>query len=349
MTPRLDTSYLGLPLAHPVVASAGPWTHELQGFRRLEDAGVSAIVMHSLFEEEITHNSRLTHHYIEFGADSFGESLSYLPELDDYGTGPDRYLELLAAGKASVSIPVIGSLNGTTPGGWRQFARQIEQAGADALELNLYNVPTDPSVSGAELESRYLDEVREVADAIRIPLAVKLSPFLTAPAHFAMRLSQTGASGLVLFNRFYQPEIDLEQMKVVPRLALSHAGEMRLPLRWAAILFGRVKADIAVTSGVQTADDVLRSLLAGASVAMMTSELLRRGPGHIAPMLDAMRQWMAEQEYQSVDQLRGALSHQHTESPENFERANYLATLHSWRCETEDFTQNSTPSAGTDR
>ncbi|MEX2581255.1 MAG: dihydroorotate dehydrogenase-like protein [Verrucomicrobiales bacterium] len=330
MTPNLETTYLGLSLAHPVVASAGPWTHEADGFRRLEEAGVSAIVMHSLFEEEITRQSLLTHHFIEYGAESFGESLSYLPELEDYGTGPDRYLELLAAGKAAVSVPVIGSLNGTTPGGWRQFARQIEEAGADALELNLYHVPTDPELSGADLEARYLDDVREVAAAIRIPLAVKLSPFLTAPVHLARQFVEAGASGLVLFNRFYQPDIDLEELQVVPKLVLSRPEELRLPLRWAAILFGRVEADLAITSGVHNAEDVLKGMLAGGSVTMMTSELLRSGPGVVSPLLDAMREWMTERDYESVAQMRGALSHRHTESPEGFERANYLATLHSW-------------------
>ncbi len=335
MNPNLESDYLGLRLAHPVVASAGPWTRDREGFRRLADAGVSAIVMHSLFEEEIVQAGRLTDHYLEYGADSFGESLSYLPELEDYGTGPERYLRLLADAKSAVSIPVIGSLNGTTAGGWRRFARRIEEAGADALELNLYHVPTDPSTSGAELEERYLDAVRTVADSVSIPLAVKLSPFLTAPAHMAGRLAEAGAAGLVLFNRFYQPDIDLDALSVVPKLVLSRSEELRLPLRWTAILSGRVGADLAISSGVHAADDVLKGVLAGASVTMITSELLRSGPGCIAPMLDGVRHWMSEREYESVAQMRGSLSHRHNESPEAFERANYLATLHSWRPEPD--------------
>jgi len=333
MNPKLESDYLGLRLAHPVAASAGPWTKEVDGIRRLEDAGVSAIVMHSLFEEEIAQAGRLTQHYVDYGSESFGESLSYLPALEDYGTGPERYLRLLSEGKAAVSVPVLGSLNGTTPGGWRRFARQIEEAGADALELNLYHVPTDPSTNGAELEERYLDAVREVAETVSIPLAVKLSPFLTAPAHMAARFAEAGAAGLVLFNRFYQPDIDLETLSVVPKLVLSRSEELRLPLRWTAILHGRVPVDLAITSGVHGAEDVLKGVLAGASATMLTSELLRSGPGCVSRILDGVREWMAERDYESVAQMRGSLSHRHTESPEAFERANYLATLHSWRPE----------------
>jgi len=232
MTPNLETTWLGLPLSHPVVALAGPLTHELDNFRRLGDAGVAAIVMHSLFEEQITRDSHLVHHYQEYGTDSFGEALSYVPELEDYGTGSDTYLSLISAAKEAVSVPIIASLNGTTPGGWRKFAHEMERAGADALELNLYHLPTDPDVPGSQVEALYLGVVREVVEGLKIPLAVKLSPFLTAPAHMAGEFASAGAKGLVLFNRFYQPDIDLDELQAVPRLVLSTHTEMRLPLRW---------------------------------------------------------------------------------------------------------------------
>jgi dihydroorotate dehydrogenase (fumarate) len=334
MGPSLETTYLGLRLAHPVVASAGPLTHDLDGFRRLEDAGVSAIVMHSLFEEQITRDSLRTHHYLESGSHAYGESLTYAPEFEDYGTGPDRYLDLLAAAKDAVSVPILGSLNGITPGGWRQFAAKIGQAGADALELNLYHVPADPATSGADLEAAYLDAVREVAAAVSIPVAVKLSPFFTSPAHMARQFAAAGAAGLVLFNRFYQPDIDLDELQVVPRLVLSQNTELRLPLRWTAILFGRVDADLAITSGVHAAEDVLKGILVGANVTMMTSELLQHGLGRVAHILEAVRLWMEEREFASVGQMRGSLSHLHTASPAAFERANYLSTLQSWRPDT---------------
>ncbi|MBU6303553.1 MAG: dihydroorotate dehydrogenase-like protein [Verrucomicrobia bacterium] len=331
MKPQLETSWLGLPLAHPVVASAGPLTHELDNFRRLEDSGVAAIVMHSLFEEQITKESHLVHHYQEHGSGGFAEALSYLPDLEDYGTGPDTYLSLISAAKDAVSIPVIASLNGTTAGGWRRFAREIQQAGADALELNLYHVPTNPEIPGSELEARYLSVVRDVSQGLRLPLAVKLSPFLTAPAHMAAELTQAGARGLVLFNRFYQPDINLDELTVVPRLVLSNHQELRMPLRWVAILYGQIAADLAITSGVHTAEDVIKGILAGAHVTMMTSELLQHGLGRVSHILEAVRGWMAERDYDSVSRMRGSLSQIHCGSPEAFERANYLATLQSWR------------------
>ncbi len=333
MKPALETSWLGLELSHPLVASAGPLTHELDGFRRYEDAGVSAIVMHSLFEEEIEHRSRATDHFLDYGAESYGESLTYFPELEDYGTGPDRYLSLLSSAVEAVDVPVIGSLNGVSPGGWRKFAEAMEEAGAAALELNLYHIATDPAVSGREVEELYAEAVREVSASLKIPLAVKLSPFLSAPAHMAATLAEAGASGLVLFNRFYQPDFDLNDLRVEPRLSLSHGQEMRLPLRWTAILFGRVDVDLGITSGVHTAEDVLKGVMAGASVTMMTSELLRHGLERVGQIREVMEDWMSENEYESVSQMRGSLSHLHTDEPQAFERANYMATLQSWRPE----------------
>ncbi|MBU6301888.1 MAG: dihydroorotate dehydrogenase-like protein [Verrucomicrobia bacterium] len=331
MKPQLETSWLGLHLAHPVVASAGPLTHELDNFRRLEDAGVAAIVMHSLFEEQITRESHWVHHYHQHGTGSPLEAFSYIPDLEDHGTGPDTYLSLISAAKDAVSIPVIASLNGTTAGGWRRFAREIQQAGADALELNLYHVPTSAEISGSELEGRYLSVVRDVSQGLRLPLAVKLSPFLTAPAHMAAELTQAGARGLVLFNRFYQPDINLDELTVVPRLVLSNHQELRLPLRWVAILYGQIAADLAITSGIHTGEDVIKGILAGAHVTMMTSEILQHGLGRISHILEALRGWMAERGYDSVCRMRGSLSQLHCGAPEAYERANYLATLQSWR------------------
>ncbi len=331
MTPNLETNYLGMTLAHPVVASPGPWTHDLDGFRRLEDGGVSAIVMHSLFEEQVTAESHLIDHYLDYGAESYGESLSYLPEWDDFRTGPDDHFELLSRAREAVAIPIVGSLNGATPGGWSDYARRMEQAGASALELNLYHLPTDPEESAATVEKRYLDVVQEVRAQTRLPMAVKIGPFFTAPAHMAKSFAEAGADALVLFNRFYQPDLDLEDFAVVPRLELSSRFENRLPLRWVAILFGRVPVEFAITGGVQESEDVVKGIMAGANVVMMTSELLRGGISRTDFVVEGLREWLEENGYESVSEMRGSMSQCYVENPEAFERANYIRTLQSWR------------------
>jgi dihydroorotate dehydrogenase (fumarate) len=326
----LHSEYLGLHLRTPLVAASSPLTGNLDDLRRLEDAGASAVVLPSLFEEQIEHEAMEIHRMLETGAQSFGEAASYFPELDDYRTGPGPYLELLAGAKAALDIPVIASLNGTSPGGWTGYARELAQAGADALELNLYTVAADAAVDAATLESRARELVGEVRESVRIPLAVKLSPFYTALAHLARRLVDAGADGLVLFNRFYQPDLDLESLEVVPRLHLSTPEELRLPLRWIAILRGQLTASLAATSGVHGSEDALRALLAGADAVLMASVLLQRGPTTLGEMERGMIRWMEEREYASVAQLRGSMSQEAVAHPERFERANYLETLRSF-------------------
>src|SRR5690348_2256013 len=281
----LSTNYLGLSLTNPLVASASPLSKRVDLVRRLEDAGASAVVMYSLFEEQITHESLELDYFLHRGTDVFSEALSYFPDLDHYNMGTEPYLDHLHAVKQAVSIPVIGSLNGISTGGWIEYARRIEQAGADALELNIYYLPTDPNLTGAELEEEYVKLVRDVRATVRIPIALKLSPFFTSIPNMAKRFVEAGANGLVLFNRFYQPDFDLEQLEVVPNLQLSTSHELRLPLRWIAILYGRIQADFALTSGVHTAQDVLKAMMAGANVAMMTSTLLESGIGRIMHIL----------------------------------------------------------------
>jgi dihydroorotate dehydrogenase (fumarate) len=328
--PELGTRYLGLPLRTPLVASSSPLTGSLDGLRRLEDAGAAAVVLPSLFEEELTREALALHHALEAGTGTFAEALDYMPDLASYDVGPDGYLELLAAAKRALGIPVLASLNGTTPGGWIEHAQRIEEAGADALELNLYQVAADPAHSSADLERRDLELVRALRKALRIPLAVKLSPYFTAFAHFACRLEEAGADGLVLFNRFYQPDFDLDALEVAPHLVLSTSQELRLPLRWIAILRGRVEVSLGATSGVHTAEDVLKVLLAGADAAMLASALLERGPALLGELEAAIERWMGEREYQSVEQLKGSMSQGASRDPEAFERSNYRRTLRSF-------------------
>jgi dihydroorotate dehydrogenase (fumarate) len=327
----LSTTYLGLELAHPLVPSASPLSESLDGIRRLEDAGAAAVVMHSLFEEQLTAESRRLDHYLSYATDAYAEALTYFPEPETFHVGPERYLETLRRAKEAVDIPVIASLNGVSPGGWVEYARLIEQAGADALELNVYYLSTDPEVSGAEVEAKVVDVVRAVRAALHIPLAVKLGPYYSAMAHMARQLTDAGANGLVLFNRFYQPDLDLDRLEVVPNLVLSTSPEMRLPLRWVAILFGRLPVDLAITSGVRTYEDVLKGLMAGACVTMMASELLRGGLGRIGEVLEAVEGWMMTHGYESVRQMQGSMSQWNVEDPAAFERANYLKVLQSWR------------------
>jgi len=330
VTPDLRTRYLGLELRSPLVASASPLTGELDGLRRLQDAGAAAAVLPSLFEEQLTHDQVELDRLLETTSEHVGEAQSYFPELEDYNTGPFAYLQRIEQAKRAVAIPVIASLNGVTPGGWVRHAERMQDAGADALELNLYTVATDPRVGAAELEARYLELVAAVRAAVTVPLAVKLSPFFTALANMAVRIVEAGADGLVLFNRFYQPDLDLDSLDVVPRLVLSTSEELRLPLRWIAILRGQVRASLAATTGVHTGLDAAKVLLAGADVAMMTSALLRHGPGHVRTVERELTELLAERDHDSVAQLRGSMSRSSMPDPEGFERANYMRTLMSW-------------------
>lgn len=328
--PDLGTRYLGLPLRTPLVASSSPLTGTLEGLRRLEDAGAAAVVLPSLFEEDLTQEALAVHGALEAGTGMFAEALDYMPDLASYDVGPDRYLELLAAAKRALGVPVLASLNGTTPGGWIEHARSIQEAGADALELNLYQVAADPTHSSADLERRDLELVSALRQELHIPLAVKLSPYFTGLAHFACLLAASGADGLVLFNRFYQPDFDLETLEVAPHLQLSVSQELRLPLRWIAILRGRVELSLAATSGVHTPEDVLKVLLAGADAAMLASALLERGPALLSELEGAIARWMDEREYESVEQLKGSMSQGASPDPEAFERSNYRRTLRSY-------------------
>jgi dihydroorotate dehydrogenase (fumarate) len=327
----LKTTYLGLKLKNPLVASPSPLSEKVENVKRLEDAGVSAVVLYSLFEEQIIHESMELDHFLNQGTESFAEALSYLPDTGKYSLAPEKYLEHLHKVKQAVKIPVIGSLNGVSTGGWINYARKIEEAGADALELNIYFLPNNLDLSSPELEAAYLTLVRDVRAQIKIPLAVKLSPYFTAIPNLAKRLVEAGANGLVLFNRFYQPDFDLEQLEVVPNLVLSNSSELRLPLRWIAMLYGRMQVDFALTSGVHTAQDALKAVMAGASVAMTTSALLKNGISKASEILQDMETWMVEHEYESIQQMKGSMSQKAVAEPAAFERANYMKVLSSFK------------------
>jgi len=327
---RLGSRYLGFELRTPLVASASPLTGTLDGLRTLEDAGASAVVLPSLFEEELVQDALTLHGALEEGGESFAEARSYLPEPVHYESVLDKLLELVVSAKDALAIPVVASLNGTTRGGWTSIARSIESAGADALELNLYRVAADPSHHAAELEQRSLELIAAVRAEVTIPLSVKLSPFFTALADFASCVVKVGANGLVLFNRFYQPDLDLETLEIVPTLTLSEPAELRLPLRWIALLRGRLKASLAASSGIHSAQAALKVLLAGADAAMMASALLKRGPGLIREMEFGMLRWLEEHEYESVEQMKGSASQHASPDPEAFERAQYLRTLRAY-------------------
>jgi dihydroorotate dehydrogenase (fumarate) len=323
----LSTTYLGLRLANPLVVSSSPITRDLEMVRRAEAAGASAFVMHSLFEEQIEAESLDLDRFLNHGTEAYAESLSYFPEMQSYNTGPEGYLEQLRRVKQTVGVPVIGSLNGTSPGGWIRYARLIEEAGADGLELNVYDIPTDATVDASQVEQRLLKLVRAVREEIHIPLAVKIGPFFTAPANLLLKLHQAGANAAVLFNRFYQPDLNIDELDVVPHLKLSHSDELLTRLHWCAIVFGRVPIELAVTGGVHTARDVLKCVMAGANVVMMTSALIRHGAAHLAHVLSEMRQWMTDKEYQSISEMRGSLSLRKVADPSAFERGNYLRVL----------------------
>ncbi len=326
----LRTRYMGLDLKNPLVPSASPLSHTVESIRRLEDAGASAVVMYSLFEEQITLESFYIDYYLNHGTDSYAESLNYFPDMASYNIGPDDYLKLISCAKESVDIPIIGSLNGISTGGWIDYAGLIEEAGADALELNVYYIPTNTFLSGEEVEFIYTDILKEVKKTVSIPVAMKLSPYFSSMPNMARKLADAGADALVLFNRFYQPDLDLETLEVVPRLVLSNSHELRLPLSWVAILYGRVGTDLAITSGVHSFEDALKGLMAGANVVMMASELLKNGLGRIGEIKSDMERWMEEHEYAAVAQMIGSMSQINVAEPAAFERANYMKMLASY-------------------
>jgi dihydroorotate dehydrogenase (fumarate) len=325
----LSTRYLGLALASPLVASSSPLWDDLDNIRRLEDAGGAAVVLPSLFEEQLALESHALDPDLSAGTDSFPEALTYFPELTRYNLGPDRYLEHIARAKAAVDIPVIASLNGVSTGGWIESAQRMAEAGADAVELNVYYI-ADPRMTAAEVDQLYVDLVRDVRAGLRVPMAVKLGHAFSALASLAQRLDAAGADALVLFNRFYQPDFDLERLEVVPTLTLSSPHELLLRLHWVAMLFGRVRVDLAVTGGVHTEIDVLKAMMAGARVAMMTSALLRHGIDHVGVVRRALLAWMEAHEYESIRQMQGSLSHRAVPEPAAFERANYLRVLSAY-------------------
>ncbi len=327
----LTTTYLGLKLKNPLVASASPLSEKAETVKKLEEAGISAVVMYSLFEEQIIHESLELDHYLFYGSEASPEFGSFYPQSGTYTLKPEAYIATLGKIKKEAHIPVIASLNGVSTGGWIKYARKMEDAGADALELNLYYLPTDTDLASAKLEDSYVTLVRDICKSVKLPVAVKLSPFFTSIPNIAKRLVEAGAKGLVLFNRFYQPDFDLENLEVVPNLHLSDSHELRLPLRWIAILYGRIQADLALTSGIHTAEDVLKAMMAGASAAMLASELLQNGIGRTTQILSDVEQWMADHEYTSITQMKGSLSQQHVKEPAAFERANYMKTLNSFK------------------
>jgi dihydroorotate dehydrogenase (fumarate) len=326
----LSTTYLGLKLRNPLVASSSPMCGEVGNIRRLEDAGAAAIVLQSLFEEQIEQESDELDRYIEQAAEIGAESVSHFPELGHRVMGPDTYLAHIVKCKQAVKIPVIASLNGTSTGGWLGYAKQMEQAGADALELNIYHIPVSADVTGEAVEQQYIDLVKAVKASVHIPVAVKLGPYFSNMANMARKLDATGVDGLVLFNRFYQPDYDLEALEVVPNLILSNSHELLLRLHWIAVLYGNVKADMALTGGVHCATDVVKSMMAGAKVAMMTSALLKRGISYLDTIATELLVWMGEHEYDSIKQMQGSMSRNAVPQPQAFERANYLKVLSSY-------------------
>ena len=327
----LSTTYLGLTLKNPIVPSSSPLMQKVDNIKRLEDAGAAAVVLHSLFEEQIIKESNLLDHYLNYGTESSWEALTLFPEQKSYNIGAEAYLEHIRKVKAAVKIPVIASLNGVSTGGWIKYAQKMEQAGADALELNMYYLAADPSQTSAEVEQMYLDLLRNLKKNVRIPIAVKLGAEFTAFANFAQQLAEAGANSLVIFNRFYQPDFDLEKLEVVSNLDLSQSYELRARLRWTAMLYGRLNADLAITGGVHTSEDVLKCMMAGAKVAMMTSALLQHGTERVRAVLASMTEWMEKHEYESVKQMQGSMSQKSVAYPAAFERANYIKVLQSFR------------------
>jgi len=328
--PDLTTTYVGLKLRSPLVASSSPLCQNIGNILQMEDAGIAAVVLHSLFEEQILIESQALDRHLSAAEESYAESLSYFPDLRRYNIGPDEYVEHIRRAKQAVDIPVIGSLNGVSTGGWIRYARLIEEAGADALELNIYHLPTDPSIDGATVEQQYVELVRHIKASVRIPVAVKLGPYFSSIPNMAAKLDEAGADALVLFNRFYQPDFDLESLEVVPNLVLSNSSELLARLHWVGILYGRIRADMAITGGVHTAQDVLKCMMAGAKVAMMTSALLRQGIDYAARLEEDLIRWMEEHEYESIRQMQGSMSLERVADPAAFQRANYMRVLSSY-------------------
>ena len=323
----LTTTYLGLKLQSPLVVSASPLSRDVEGICRLEEAGASAVVLYSLFEEQLRQEEIDLEYHLNAGTESFAESLSYFPQPSEFQTGPEGYLNHIRRAKSSVRIPIIASLNGSTMGGWTKFAGEIERAGADAIECNVYYIPTDPKLSAEDIETTYLDILRAVKSTVTIPVAVKLSPFFSNMANMAQRLDAAGADALVLFNRFYQPDIDLEELELRPNVLLSTPQSLRLPLTWIGILFGRIKAGLAATSGVHGAQDVIKLLMVGANVTMLCSALMRHGINHLRHIERELREWMEEHEYESVTQMRGSMSQIRCPDPGAFERSQYMRAV----------------------
>jgi len=327
----LKTTYLGLKLPTPLVASASPLSRDVDGIRRLEDAGASAVVLYSLFEEQLRQEEMDLDYHLNAGTESFAESITYFPQASEFHTGPEGYLKHIRKAKASVTIPIIASLNGTTTGGWLSYAKQMEQAGADALELNIYYIATDPDRTGEQVEQQYVDLVKAVKAEVKIPVAVKLGPYFSSMANMAKKLDGAGANGLVLFNRFYQPDYNLETLEVTPNLILSNSHELFLRLHWIAILSGRVRASLAVTGGVHTALDIVKATMAGAHITQTVSALLIHGPGRLRTLVSDLEAWMVEHEWDSLAGMRGNMNLSKVPDPDAYERANYMMMLRSWR------------------
>lgn len=327
----LSTTYMGLKLKNPIVPSASPLSETVEGIKALEDAGASAVVLYSLFEEQIVHEENALDFYLTQKSESYAEALSYFPSKSDFKSGPAEYLELIRKAKEAVNIPLIASLNGVSVGGWMKYAKNMQEAGADGLELNVYYIPTDSNLPGSQVEQIYLNNLKAVKENVKIPVAVKLSPYFSSMSNMAKKLDEAGADALVMFNRFYQPDFDLDNLEVIPNLTLSSKWELRLPLRWIAILYGQLKASMAATSGVHDYEDVIKVVMAGGDVAMMASELLRHGAGRISQMLEGLNRWMEEKEYDSISMMKGSMSQKKVAEPAAFERANYMKMLNSYK------------------
>ena len=327
----LTTTYMGIKLKNPVVPSASPLSADLDNIKRMEDAGAAAITLHSLFEEQIEFEAEALTHFLEQGTESFAEALSYFPAVHEYRREPDDYVEHIRMAKDAVDIPIIASLNGVSPGGWTGYAKRFEEAGADAVELNVYFIPTNDTLMSYDVEDLYVKLLKDVKKKVDIPVAMKLSPYFSAMPHVASMLDAEGADALVLFNRFYQPDVDIEALDVTPNLQLSTPVEMRLPMRWIAILYGRLDCSMALTSGIHTAEDVIKAVMVGADVANVCSVLLKMGIGKIDELLEGMTAWMEEHDYESIEQMKGSMSHKSVPEPAAFERANYMKVLNSYK------------------